>query len=79
MESQKSLLIMEIIDEIHKKEFNELTISEKIEKLEDIKDDEWKVVESRLKTMPSKMRLGILSKSYGRPELLIEVQKKKAE
>ena len=39
-----------------------------------IKDDEWKVVESRLKTMPSKMRLGILSKSYGRPELLMEVQ-----
>ncbi|MBU3913692.1 MAG: hypothetical protein KKE50_06385 [Nanoarchaeota archaeon] len=41
-----------------------------------ISDDEWKIVEERLKTMPNKMKLGILSNSYTKQDLLLEVQKK---
>lgn len=39
-------------------------------------DSEWKVVEERLKTMPSKMKLGILSNSYDREQLMVQVQEK---
>ena len=46
------------------------------QKRQDISDDEWKIVEERLKTMPNKMRLGILSNSYDREQLLLEVQNK---
>jgi len=41
-----------------------------------IPENEWKIVEERLKTMPSKMKLGILSNSYTKQDLLLEVQKK---
>ena len=45
-------------------------------KKENISEEEWKIVEERLKTMPNNMRLGILSKSFSRDELLLEVQRK---
>lgn len=35
-------------------------------KVDNISDNKWKVVEERLKTMPSKMKLGILSNSFDR-------------
>lgn len=41
-----------------------------------ISEEEWKVVEARLKTMPNNMRLGILSNSFNKQELLLEVQRK---
>lgn len=45
-------------------------------KKETISEEEWKVVEARLKTMPNNMRLGILSNSFNKAELLVEVQNK---
>jgi len=48
----------------------------KKQKSDEISEKEWKIVEERLKTMPSKMKLGILSKSYSRQDLLLEVQNK---
>lgn len=45
-------------------------------KKDTVSEDEWKIVEERLKTMPNKMKLGILSKSYDKEELLIEVKKR---
>ncbi|MCK4647621.1 hypothetical protein KAT24_01675 [Candidatus Pacearchaeota archaeon] len=44
------------------------------EKKDNISEEEWKIVEERLKTMPNKMRLGILSNSYTKQELLLQVQ-----
>lgn len=46
------------------------------QKKDSVSDEEWKIVEERLKSMPNKMRLGILSKSYNKEDLLLEVQKK---
>jgi len=46
------------------------------EKKDNISEEEWKIVEERLKIMPNKMRLGILSNSYNKQELLLEVQNK---
>lgn len=40
-------------------------------KKDTVSEDEWKIVEERLKTMPNKMKLGILSKSYDKEEFLI--------
>lgn len=48
----------------------------KKQKISGISEEEWKIVEERLKTMPDKMKLGILSNSYGKQELLYEVQNK---
>lgn len=45
-------------------------------KKENISEDEWKIVEERLKTMPDKMRLGILSNSFTREELILQVKKR---
>lgn len=45
-------------------------------KKENISADEWKIVEERLKTMPNQMRLGILSQSFDKEQLLAEVKKK---
>ena len=39
-------------------------------------EEDWIVVEERLKTMSNKMKLGILSNSYTPEELLVEVQNK---
>ena len=41
-----------------------------------ITEEEWKIVEERLKSMPSEMHLGILSKSYTKQELIFEVTNK---
>jgi len=46
----------------------------KKEECQNISEEEWKIVEARLKTMSNKMRLGLLSNSYTQKELLIEVQ-----
>ena len=45
-------------------------------KKETISEEEWEVVKARLKTMPDNMRLGILSNSFNKQELLLEVQNK---
>ena len=45
-------------------------------KKEYISEKDWAIVEERLKTMPDKMQLGILSSSYTKDQLLIEVQNK---
>jgi len=45
-------------------------------KKDSISEDDWRIVEERLKTMPSKMKLGILSNSYTKEDLLLEVQNK---
>ena len=45
-------------------------------KIKGISEEDWKIVEERLKTMPDRMRLGILSNSYGKQELILEVQNK---
>ena len=39
-----------------------------------IKEEDWKVAEERLKTMPNNLKLGIFSKSYSKQELILEVQ-----
>lgn len=44
-------------------------------KRENISEEEWKIVEERLKTMPDKMRLGILSNSFTKQKLIEEVKK----
>ena len=46
------------------------------QKKDNISDEEWRIVEERLKTMPDKMRLGILSNSFSKQELIIEVENK---
>jgi len=43
---------------------------------DNISNEEWKIVEERIKTMPDKMKLGILSHSFNKQELLLEVQNK---
>jgi predicted metalloprotease with PDZ domain len=53
-----------------------MTIKEKTKKEGSLTEEEWKIVELRLRTMPDKMKLGILSKSYTKEELLSEVQDK---
>ncbi|MFH1209244.1 MAG: hypothetical protein V1663_00435 [archaeon] len=45
-------------------------------KRENISEEEWKIVEERLKTMPDKMRLGILSNSFTKQKLIEEVKKR---
>jgi len=41
-----------------------------------ISEEDWKVVESRLETMPEEMRIGILTKIFTKGELLEEVKKR---
>ena len=42
----------------------------------ELNEEDWKVVEERLKDMPETLHLGILSKSLNKEELLKEVQKR---
>ena len=41
-----------------------------------ISDDEWRVVEARLETMPEEMRIGILSNVFTKRDLIQEVKSK---
>ena len=41
-----------------------------------IPDDDWKVVEARLETMPEEMRIGILSRVLTKQELVKEVKER---
>jgi len=41
-----------------------------------ISDDDWKVVEARLETMPEEMRIGILSNVFTKADLLKQVRDK---
>ena len=50
--------------------------NKKEDKGNNISEEGWKIVEARLKTMPNKMRSGLLSNSYTQEDLLIEVQER---
>lgn len=39
-----------------------------------ITEEDWKVVESRLESMPEEMSIGILSGTFTKKELLVEVR-----
>lgn len=41
-----------------------------------ITEDDWKVVEDRLKSMPEEFELGILEQSYTKQQLLQEIKNK---
>ncbi|MBI5797494.1 hypothetical protein HZA98_01160 [Candidatus Woesearchaeota archaeon] len=41
-----------------------------------ISEKDWAIVEERLKTMPGRMQLGLLSSSYTKDQLIVEVQNK---
>ena len=41
-----------------------------------ITDEDWKVVEARLETMPEEMTIGMLSHTFTKRELLVEVRGK---
>lgn len=41
-----------------------------------ITEEDWKVIEDRLKSMPKELQLGILEQSFTKEQLLEEVRKK---
>lgn len=42
----------------------------------EITDDDWKLIEGRLESMPEELRLGILEQSFTKEQLLQEVRKR---